>query len=209
MHLQYAATSTDAGDVGQIVTEALLLTLEMLQLTDPAMISARYAQQCENRPDSPSDWQAISKFGAQWTADACQQLRNMGFHEKWIMVLGDELDQWSPYLVPASTLETSILQLATECSADATATTQALLARDQPGSSAMPNLQRFSNAACGLAIVLAMLDELDQLEATQETNEDGNLLAGRALASFGAHLIVAHQPPSESIEPSSDDLGSG
>ena len=209
MHLQYAATSTDAGDVGQIVTEALLLTLEMFQLTDPAMISVRYARQCENRPDSSSDLQAISKFGAQWTADACQQLRDMGFHEKWIMVLGDELEQWNPCPVPSATLEISIQQLVTECSADATATAQALLARDQPGSSAMPNLRRFSNAVCGLAIVFATLDELAQLEVTQETNKADNLLAGRALASFGAHLIVARPPPSESPEPASDDLGSG
>ena len=197
MHLNYAATAKSSADASSIVDEALLLTLELFQLADVETISKRYAERCESLPDSPTDPWSTSKFGAQWTADACQQLRDMGFQEKWIAVLGDELDRWSPGLVPTSTLTHSIQQLATKCSADATATTQTLLDRGPSGTSAIPKLRRFSNAVCGLTIVLAALNKLDQPAASEKPSDADHWFATRALASFGAQLIVDHQPQAD------------
>ena len=206
MHLVYAATTARAGDAGPLISEALLLTLEIIQLADVETISKRYTELCENLPDSPTDpWEA-SKFGAQWTADACQQLRDIGFQEKWIAVLGDQLDRWSPCFVAAPTLTRSIQNLVTECSVDAVATTQTLLARDSLGAPATPKLLRFSNAVCGLAIVAATLDELDQQAATGQPSAADDSFTSRALASFGAQLIVDRRPHAHrSSDPSPSD----
>ena len=191
MLLQYAAATPDPVPM---VDEALLLTLEMLQLTPLQTISTRFAQRCENPPDSVLDSGPTPTFGPQWKADACQQLRDIGFQEKWIMVLGDELDQWSPCLVPTSEVTASIEQLAAECAIDAAATTETLLARDPAGAAGMPNLRQFSNAVCGLAIVLATLSEPDYLGATEEVEGGRCLISSIALTHFGAHLIVTRHP---------------
>ena len=92
--------------------------------------------------------------------------------------------------MPALELANSIQQLAAECSIDATATAHALLAQDQSDASPMANLRRFSNAVCGLSIVLASLDGLDLVK---ESPRNSHSFAAQILASFGAQLIADRQ----------------
>lgn len=192
MHLQYAASASNANNASPIVNEALLLTLQLFQLTDLDTISTRYAERCERLFNSSAESAAMAELGAQWNADACQQLRDMGFQEKLIAELGDGMDQWDPSFVSAETLTHSIQRLVTDCSSDVIATTQTLLTQDQLGSSAMPKLLEFSNAVCGLAILLAMLDKIDANEATEKAAES---FVPRTLASFGAHLVASRDFP--------------
>lgn len=195
MLLQYA---TAAPDPVPMVDEALLLTLDMLQLTTLTTIATRYTQRCETLPQSLAESGPKPTSHARWNADACQQLRDIGFQEKRIKMLGDALDQWSPCLVPTSALTSSIEQLTTDCMVDATATTRTLLARDPAGASGMPNLQRFSNAVCGLAIVLTKLSEPERSIHANDTEgaekNDAGLLSSIQLTRFGAQLIVNRLP---------------
>jgi len=192
MHLRYATSTSDTSNSGPIVNEALLLTLQLFQLTNLETIPTRYAEQCERLFNSSTKPAAMAELGAQWNADACQQLRDMGFQEKLIAALGDGMDQWEPSFVPREQLTHSIQRLIAECSSDAIATTQALLTLGQSSSSAFPKLLEFSNAVCGFAILLIMLDKIDANEAAENPVDS---FVPRTLASFGAHLVASRDFP--------------
>jgi len=202
MHLRYATSTSDTSNSGPIVNEALLLTLQLFQLTNLETIPTRYVEQCERLFDSSTKPAAMAELGAQWNADACQQLRDMGFQEKLIAALGDGMDQWEPSFVPREQLTHSIQRLIAECSSDAIATTQALLTPGQSSSSvppssafpssAFPKLLEFSNAVCGFAILLIMLDQIDANEAAEKPVDS---FVPRTLASFGAHLVASRDFP--------------
>lgn len=187
MLMRYVASIPDAKSANSVIDEALLQTLELFQRSDLETISANFAMTSERLTQVPEATQCSPQVVAQWTTDACDLLRTMGFQEKLIAVLGDELHRWQFELASASEFERSLTQLANDCSSGATETTLTQLARDARAATKSSDIDRFSLAVCGLAIVLASNTGPDD---SRPAEASPNLPVLDAMSCFGGHLVA-------------------
>ncbi len=190
MLMRYAASIPESNSSDSVIDEALLLTLEIFQLCNLETIFETFATHCE-RLDRVREATRSSPQNDRWTAEACDLLRSMGFHEKLITVLGDKLHRWQSDFVASSmctqsAFAQSLTQLANECS-ETTRSNLTELAADARTATQQSDMDRFSQAVCGLAIVLASSTQRD---SSADVEPASGLPTLEALSCFGGHLVT-------------------
>jgi len=179
----FAESSSNPAHFQRIIDEALTSTNELLDLIDPSELRQWFERFSNIYSSSgycgllsdPTIWSAF--VGAQ-----CDLLQRVGFHQKTIASLGDDLAVWDREPVSMEQLGEALDDLACLTIDQPVALSAAIERQAGNESSQKRRATAFSHAICGIAIVLVAIDETNK---KGESRESGCA----SIAMFGASLI--------------------
>ena len=184
LSMLYGETIGQRGQAGKMMKEAFDSSCELLELIDPVELRSWFEQfqrvfskTRQNLIDDPIAW---SKFlGSQ-----CDLLHQVGLHQKTIASVGDELARWDRAEVSFDDFANGLDRLSSLVSENSGLLETAIERQAGTESKSVRRTALFTNAICGLTIVLVVIDQA--INSGDPRNKDR-----AALASFGASLTMS------------------